>query len=170
MRHANVGLLGLAVVLGVLAIWRSAPLFKVPRHLAAPPPARIASSASIKDAAPAPGSWHRSLFTARPSEANATAPTVTGSVSGTGSPKLVGVVINGDRKIAIIAYEGVLLRVTNNDKVGPWTVIRVEPHSTLLERAQTMSRLLLDPVANPEATSACTKAPTHGLPRALRCG
>jgi hypothetical protein len=92
--------------------------------------------------------WLRPLFGQPAAQADNPAD-VTGTTPAPTLPKLVGVVVDGDRRMAVIAYGGALVRVDEIQKVGSWTVVRVEPHSAVLQDEQTSFRLDLDPAAHP---------------------
>jgi hypothetical protein len=147
MRTAKSIALSVAAALCIGSAWRlSALLETTPSVLRFPPPASVAidparNAVDGTDARP----WLRLLFSQPASDNPAD---VTGTTPESKMPKLVGVVTDGNRRMAVIAYGGALLRVDERHKVGSWTVLRVDPHSALLQDEQTSFRLDLDPAAH----------------------
>jgi hypothetical protein len=149
VRTANSIALGVAGAFCICSTWRLSALLETPPSVSRfPPPASVAVDAARiavdgADARP----WLRPLFsqpTAKPDSSS----DVTGTTPDTKMPKLIGVVTDGDRRMAVIAYGGTLLRVDERHKVGSWTVVRIEPHSVLLQDEQTSFRLDLDPAVH----------------------
>ena len=149
MRAANSIALSVAAVFCVGSAWRlSALLEATPSALLFPPPASVAvdparNAIDGADARP----WLRPLFSQPAAQTDSTSD-VTGTTPDLKMPKLVGVVTDGDRRMAIIAYGGALVRVDERQKVGSWTVVRVGPHSAVLQDEQTSFRLDLDPAVH----------------------
>jgi hypothetical protein len=147
MRTAKSIALSVAAAFCIASAWRlSALLETTPSVLRYPPPASVAvdparNAVDGTDARP----WLRPLFSQPASDNPAD---VTGTTPESKMPKLVGVVTDGNRRMAVIAYGGALLRVDERHKVGSWTVVRVDPHSALLQDEQTSFRLDLDPAAH----------------------
>jgi hypothetical protein len=118
MTRVNTLLLVLLLVLGVGSVWRLKALFVgMPSVQTASTPAAISLSQNKAEAAIVP-TWRRPLL---------------------------GVLAEDGKRLAVLALDGKVLRVTENYKIGPWTVVRVDPHSALLESVQTYIRLRLDP-------------------------
>ena len=149
MRAANSIALSVAAAFCICSAWRlSALLETTPSDLRFPPPASVAvdparNAVDGADARP----WLRPLFSQPAAQSDSTSD-VTGTTPDLKMPKLVGVVTDGDRRMAVIAYGGALVRVDERQKVGSWTVVRVGPHSAVLQDEQTSFRLDLDPNAH----------------------
>jgi hypothetical protein len=149
VRAANSIALSVAAVFFIGSAWRlSALLEATPSALRFPPPASVAvdparNAVDGADARP----WLRPLFSQPAAQTDSPAD-ITGTTPDSKMPKLVGVVTDGDRRMAVIAYGGTLLRVDERHKVGSWTVVRIDPHSALLQDEQTSFRLDLDPNAH----------------------
>jgi hypothetical protein len=148
VRGANAILLGVAAALSIGSAWRLSGLSGIQPVLLFPPPASAAIDpphVAVNGANARP--WLRPLFSQPASQLDSSAD-VMGTTPQSNMPKLVGVVTDGDRRMAIIAYNGALLRVDERHQVGSWTVVRVDRHSALLQDAQTTFRLDLDPAAH----------------------
>jgi hypothetical protein len=140
----------LAASLCLLDAWRFGAVFKKQEALALPAPPPIARQA-LRDAAASgePGPWRRPLFTLPHAEMD-----MTSSISGTrreaNLPRLIGVVLDGDRRLAVIQYQGALLRTAEQQKVGSWTVVTIGPHSAELSNMSDTLHLYLDATSHRE--------------------
>jgi hypothetical protein len=143
MTRVNTLLLVLLLVLGVGSVWRLKALFVgMPSVQTASTPAAISLSQNKAEAAIVP-TWRRPLLRLPGTSADMD---TTGSIETLAkAPKLLGVLAEDGKRLAVLALDGKVLRVTENYKIGPWTVVRVDPHSALLESVQTYIRLRLDP-------------------------
>ena len=149
MKSANAVLLSAAIALGVVSLWRIGALWGSPQLAALPAaPAPLANDAIRHfDGASEPRSWLRPLFSQFAPRSGPSSD-VTGTTGEPKAPRLVGVIADGDRRIAVIAYNGAVLRVAEKQNVGSWTVVRVDAHSALLKDEQGSLRLRLDPSSN----------------------
>lgn len=149
MRVAKPVALGVAAAFCLGSAWRLSALLETTRSVVTFPPPGLVAIDPARDAVDGADArpWLRPLFS-RPSVPADNPADVTGTTPEMKMPKLVGVVTDGDRRMAVIAYDGVLLRVDERHKVGAWTVVRVDPHSALLQDEQTSFRLDLDPAAH----------------------
>ena len=148
MRAAKSIAFGVAAVLCLGTAWRLSALLEATRSVVGLPPPALVVIDPARDAVDRADvrPWLRPLFSRPGAQADSSAD-VTGSTPEK-MPKLVGVVTDGGRRMAVIAYNGALLRVDERHKVGAWTVVRVDPHSALLQDEQTSFRLDLDPNAH----------------------
>jgi hypothetical protein len=147
MRKAKSIALSVAAAFCIASAWRLSALLETsPSVLRYAPPASAAvdparNAVDGTDARP----WVRPLF-GLPASGNPA--DVTDTTPESKMPRLVGVVTDGDRRMAVIDYNGALLRLDERHKVGSWTVVRVDPHSALLQDDQSSFRLDLDPAAH----------------------
>jgi hypothetical protein len=149
VRAANSIALSVAAAFCIGSAWRLSALVETTQTvLRFPPPSSVAvdSARNAVDGADVQP-WRRQLFSQSASQGDGSSD-VTGTTPDAKMPKLVGVVTDGDRHMAVIAYGGTLQRVDERHKVGSWTVVHVEPHSVLLQDEQTSFRLDLDPAAH----------------------
>ena len=150
MRGIRLLLSGAIVGLSVASAWRlNVLLAPIPAAVAPRLPEPIAaearrSSASQSEASP----WARPLFRQPDSQSGAQADVTGTAGSSTKLPRLVGIVADGNRRLAVILYEGALLRIAEKQKIGSWTVARIDLHSALLQDAQTLLRVRLDSAAH----------------------
>lgn len=110
-----------------------------------PPPVAAVTEASVATAEAQP--WSRPLFSLSASGSDLPSE-VTGSTGSAQLPKLIGIVADGDRRVAVMVFDGKAVRVDAQQRIGTWTVVRVDPHSALLEDAQSSFRIRLDPAAS----------------------
>jgi hypothetical protein len=59
-------------------------------------------------------------------------------------PRLVGIVTEGNRGIAIISHEKKIVRVFENEKLGDWIVLKIEPRAVVLRDHSETRRLTLE--------------------------
>jgi hypothetical protein len=149
VRAANASLFGFATVMVVACAWRVATPVdpSLPPVTATPAAPRVTEEDGRAGSGYDSWAWARPLFR-QPASPAGPAAEITGSTAGSKAPKLVGIVTDGNRRLAIIAYNGAILRVDERQPVGAWTLVRVDPHSALLQDGQGSLRLRLDPTSN----------------------
>src|SRR5262249_41754171 len=144
-----------------LALWRAESLFRDPLPPAVAAPARQPQTLIV----PAPDRISaRSTTLVRPlfsrsqngddtSAVRSSRATTEPASESTALPRLVGVVSDGERRLAIIAHNGVTLRIGENKNVGDWTVVRIEQRSALIRNRSKSEMLWLDPQRVKDADS-----------------
>jgi hypothetical protein len=140
-----------SVAIAVLALWRAGDLLREPLPTAPAPAAWTPSEIDLgspRNSIQAT-TMVRPLFSrqqdagdgagARSGQAGSAPPS-----QNTRLPRLVGVVAEGDRRIAIVAYKGAILRVGEKGNIGEWTMVRIEPRSALVRGGARSEMLWLD--------------------------
>ena len=157
MSRSTMSLLLAAAVVAIQATCRAFALFGDPLPAIAPvaiwtPRAspQMEHPVPVQTATPV-----RPLFS-RPDVSNEANDAQSGAAKGRASegaslPRLVGVVAEGDRRIAVISHQGALIRAREKSRVGEWTVARIEPRSALLRTATKSEMLWLDPTKAKDA-------------------
>jgi hypothetical protein len=59
-------------------------------------------------------------------------------------PRLLGVIIHGTNRVAVISLGGAISRLRENSKIGDWTVTRIDQRSALLHTPTRSEVLWLD--------------------------
>jgi hypothetical protein len=146
--------LGVATTATLLAAaMRCVSMFQSPSGgiaIAATPAAQPSLEIVSRPLPPTPSALQRAVF-ARPAPAArevAAAPAPVGKIS-TGSasvqlPRLLGVIVEGSNRVAVISLGGAISRIRENSKIGNWTVTRIDERSALLHTATTSEVLWLD--------------------------
>lgn len=108
------------------------------------------SSPSV-ERAERPVAWTRMLFSeASLAQSSDSDDHVTGTVSVPSEsqlPRLVGVLIRGDERVAVLHYSGKAQAVRESGKIGSWTVVKVDRRSADLRVGSELHVLKLDPGA-----------------------
>lgn len=140
-------ILALAGILCLLSIWRSALPSDSTQF--SDQPLRIAEktgSLPMNPGVAANRSLARPLFSSLKIEGVDANPK--GSNDGQSAnpqlPRLVGIATEANRGIAIISYERKILRVYENEKLGEWIVIKIEPRAAILRNHSETRRLTLE--------------------------
>ncbi len=148
MRRSDLALSTAVVVMSVVASTRASVLLQgsyLPdqepisaTHHLTPPTARVAP----------PAEWARPLFSRPISAASVDvsndAMTTSSATSKAKLPRLVGVIINNNDRIAILSYGEKLLRVNANGKIGPWILTHIDRRSATLQSENESHHLKLD--------------------------
>jgi hypothetical protein len=157
VNRSTAGIATLALVAAVVATWRAFALFGNPlaEPAAAPTFKRPDTTQAQRPAATPAAVPVRPVF----SRFEGTSPAQSGQArarAGTAStalPRLVGVIADGDNRIAVIAHQGVIVRAREQMRVGEWTVVRIEPRSALIRTTTKSEMLWLDPARSKDADS-----------------
>jgi hypothetical protein len=144
MRRGDLGLLAAALAMMVVAAMRVGSFWRGD-YLPAAEPVATARPVASPAVAPTPSkAWVRPLFS-RPNsavEADPSSAVVTSSTTSDSQlPRLIGVIINQNDRVAILGYAGKVQRLQENGRIGNWTLSRIDPRSAMLKSA-TESRLL----------------------------
>lgn len=157
MSRNTTGLLLAAATVTILATWRASALFGDPLPVNAPAAIwtahalpQIEHPVTAQPAMPVRPLFSRLDVSNEANDANS------GDAKGRASagaslPRLVGVVAEGDTRIAVIAHQGALIRAREKSRVGDWIVARIEPRSALLRTATKSEMLWLDPAKSKDA-------------------
>lgn len=139
---------GLTAAISIAAAWRLLALIGGPA-----PPDPVASSV-LRGSVPvvvAPGpymaaSWSRPLFSTTDGAANSAALKTkpVNTAAKPHMPRLIGVLTQGTDRIAVIDINGQLKRVRQNDTVGEWRLVRVDPRTVVVRLQDVTHTLSLD--------------------------
>jgi hypothetical protein len=147
VRRADLGLIAAAIVMTVVATMRASTLW----HGSYIPEAEAISAArplSPPSGVSAPAKpWVRPLFS-RPGSGLAAEPpnanTMSGTAPGSQLPRLIGVIINQNDRVAILGYAGKVQHLQENGRIGSWTLSRIDRRSAMLQSATESHLLKLD--------------------------
>jgi hypothetical protein len=146
--RGDIGIAGVAMAMTLAAVLRVETLWRGDYVPESEPlaPARPLASMPV---APGPSKpWARPLFS-RSNAAGEGLPS--GSVSTPGAapgsqlPRLIGIIINQNDRVAILGYAGKVQRLQESGQIGSWTLSRIERRSALLQNATESHLLKLDP-------------------------
>ena len=155
MNRSTIRLLLAAAMVTIMATWRASALFGDPLPPIAPvalwtPRAtpQIEHPVTVQAATPVRPLFSRFDVSNGVNDAD---PGAAKGRVGASLPRLVGVVADGDTRIAVIVHQGALIRAREKSRVGDWTVARIEPRSALLRTATKSEMLWLDPAKSKDA-------------------
>jgi hypothetical protein len=147
MRRADLSLLVVAAAASIAAFGRVHALMGDPAvgldpSVAAP---RAPSVPEIRSAPSVP--WQRPLFSrmaspAKPADDNITTGGVAQNVA---LPRLIGVIINENDRMAIFIYGAKVQRVAENQEIGEWLLTSIRRREATLRRNAETIVLKLDP-------------------------
>jgi hypothetical protein len=144
--YANKLCFAFAGALCAATVWRISQALDLPATFAPPSPPTALNETQRQDHELNFRKWPRSLFS-QTNPATTGSPDITGTTDQVKSPKLIGIIFDGKRRLAVISYGGSLFRVEERQTVGTWAVVRIDPHSAILEAHQGAIRLRLDPTS-----------------------
>ena len=145
MSRASRWLAGAACLTSIVAACRIA-LPAIPENHAfqpSAPPALPAFPTLASNHGPVP--WKRPLFQRKPAQSSGDEKNDRDIVSSIPLPRLVGIIVDGDR-IAVISRNGSLARMQQNDELDGWKLSRIEARSSLLLHDSRTYVLRLDPL------------------------
>jgi general secretion pathway protein N len=130
------------------AAWRAAASFG---EVVAMPPAAAAKAIPAARAergqaavAPAAG-WPRPLFAPAgaaqaSAESSSKRPAPDDEI-----PRLIGVALDGDRRVVLLAHNSTVLRLRQGERIGNWTVTEIAVRSAVVRKGEQSQNLRLDP-------------------------
>jgi hypothetical protein len=132
-------------ILAALIFWRAAPLFGTPIQIQPVSSVERTTDPSVPRTAeprePLPKSWSRPLFsTTEAALAYGTQKSVE-AVDGEQTPRLLGIILDGTSRVAVLRYRSSVLRLQEQATVGQWTLEKIEARAAHL-RAGDKSQVL----------------------------
>jgi hypothetical protein len=150
VRRADLGFIAAAIAMTAVATMRGSTLWHASYIPAAEPISATRPVAPLSGASAPAKPWVRPLFSrpasgleAEPRNAN----TMPGTAPGSQLPRLIGVIINQNDRVAILGYAGKVQHLQENGRIGTWTLSRIDPRSAMLQSATESHLLKLDPEA-----------------------
>jgi hypothetical protein len=137
----------LSVLAGV-AIWRVSALVADDTPGSSPAPAAAIDIAKLGHAprhGPPPTAWTRPLF-GRDTDRDATVAKGPGLERSPGKeiPRLIGVALDGEHRVAVLSHNNVVVRVRQGEHVGQWTLVQINMRSAVMRVGQQSEVLELD--------------------------
>lgn len=141
---ASLGKFLLPFVLAIFAAWRLVGIWTVPEALSLEP-LRRPNDPVVKADLPSAMSFHwvRPLFE-RPVSQKPDNSAKPSEESPAQAPRLVGIIAEGENRIAILESKGRLVRSQTGTMVGSWRIVGIEPRSILLKNGGETKILGLD--------------------------
>ncbi len=146
MNRSSSFLAVLLVLLLAAAVWRGSAL--VAGEFTTPPvpsakPIDLAKLDNAPNSALLPAGWPRPLF-ARSDAADAGRSQTNRIVPENETPRLIGIALDGEYRIAVLSHNNVVLRLRQGDKVGKWTITQIKVRSAVMRAGEQSEVLELD--------------------------
>ena len=146
MRRADLELVAAAGVMMVVATMRVGAFWRAPDAAAGESVSAAKPVLQPADTTAVAKPWPRPLFSRSNSGADALdASAMAGTGPSVELPRLIGVIINQNDRVAVLGYAGKVQHLQENGKIGTWTLSRIERRSATLKNESGSHLLQLIP-------------------------